>query len=284
MRCPRADPPTEAHRALRHRQRVTPRPDCGKPAAGLRAPADGRRRPPAVESERPAAEDGGSCMPRPSTMTGRRQMSRPLTAGARRRRHPQRRRHAAPAAAARRRRGRAARVLRAPLRPQPLPALPRHPAASARALVEAFLDPDWAERGALVGTLAGADGPERIVALASYARLRDPAAAEVAFAVADEQQGRGIGTRLLEQLASRARRGRASRASSPRCSPRTPAMLAVFARRRLRGRRAGSRAARSRCSFPIAVDRRPPHAGRRARPRRRRRVAAAVLRAAHASP
>ena len=50
-----------------------------------------------------------------------------------------------------------------------------------------------------MGTLEG-----RIVALASYVRLRDPATAEIAFAVADEEQGRGIGTRLLEQLAERA--------------------------------------------------------------------------------
>jgi len=70
-------------------------------------------------------------------------------------------------------------------------------------LVEPFLEPDWVERGSLVGTLAGGDGQE-IVALANYARLRDPAAAEVAFTVADDQQGRGIGTRMLEQLAERA--------------------------------------------------------------------------------
>jgi acetyl coenzyme A synthetase (ADP forming)-like protein len=70
-------------------------------------------------------------------------------------------------------------------------------------LVEPFLEPDWVERGSLVGTLAGGDG-QHIVALASYARLRDPVAAEVAFTVADDQQGRGIGTRMLEQLAERA--------------------------------------------------------------------------------
>jgi acetyl coenzyme A synthetase (ADP forming)-like protein len=70
-------------------------------------------------------------------------------------------------------------------------------------LVEPFLDSDWVERGSLVGTLATGD-QEHIVALASYARLRDPAVAEVAFAVADEHQRRGIGTRMLEQLAQRA--------------------------------------------------------------------------------
>jgi acetyl coenzyme A synthetase (ADP forming)-like protein len=71
-------------------------------------------------------------------------------------------------------------------------------------LVEPFLDPDWVDRGALIGTLADKAGTERVVALASYARLRDPAAAEVAFVVGDAHQGRGIGTRLLEQLAARA--------------------------------------------------------------------------------
>ena len=45
---------------------------------------------------------------------------------------------------------------------------------------------------------------EQVVALANYVRLRDPARAEVAFAVADALQGQGVGTRLLEQLAATA--------------------------------------------------------------------------------
>ena len=67
-------------------------------------------------------------------------------------------------------------------------------------LVEPVLDPDWVERGALIGAVSEAAG-ERIVALGSYVRLREPALAEVAFAVADELHGKGVGTRLLEQLA-----------------------------------------------------------------------------------
>lgn len=64
-------------------------------------------------------------------------------------------------------------------------------------LVEPFVEPDWGETGTLVGELDG-----RVVGLGTYVRLRDPTSAEVAFAVADEYQGRGIGTRLLEQLAA----------------------------------------------------------------------------------
>jgi acetate---CoA ligase (ADP-forming) len=74
------------------------------------------------------------------------------------------------------------------------------------ALAESLLEPDWAERGALAGWLG-----ERIVGLANYVRLRDPAVAEAAFVVADEEQGRGIGTRLLEQLAERAAENGVSR-------------------------------------------------------------------------
>ncbi len=70
-----------------------------------------------------------------------------------------------------------------------------------RGLVEPWIEPNWTDTGALIGAL-GEPSVERIVALASYARLREPATAEVAFAVADDLQGRGVGTRLLEQLAA----------------------------------------------------------------------------------
>ncbi len=70
-------------------------------------------------------------------------------------------------------------------------------------MVEQVLDPDWEERGALLGTFT-VEGEERIVALGNYIRLREPSVAEAAFAVADAYQNRGIGTRLVEQLAERA--------------------------------------------------------------------------------
>ena len=70
--------------------------------------------------------------------------------------------------------------------------------------LEPFVDPDWRDRGSLIGTVSSDGESERIVALANYVRLRDPSCAEVAFAVADELQGYGVGTRLLEQLAESA--------------------------------------------------------------------------------
>lgn len=94
-------------------------------------------------------------------------------------------------------------------------------------LVEPFLEPDWHQHGSLIGTFA-LDSGERVVSLASYVRLRDPTSAEVAFAVADDLQGRGVGTRLLEQLAERAA------AVGVECFvavvlPNNRAMLGVFA-------------------------------------------------------
>src|SRR3954469_9657038 len=68
-----------------------------------------------------------------------------------------------------------------------------------RETVDPFLDPDWVDRGALVGTLN-----DEVVALANYVRLRDPASAEVGLAGAARLQGQGVGPRLLEQLAAAA--------------------------------------------------------------------------------
>jgi acetyl coenzyme A synthetase (ADP forming)-like protein len=90
------------------------------------------------------------------------------------------------------------------------------------ALVEHFLDPDPDDRGALVGILA-----EKIVAVAEFARLRDPAVAEVAFTVADELQGRGAATRMLEQLAARAAEA-GIESFVAEVLPENAAMLSVF--------------------------------------------------------
>jgi acetyl coenzyme A synthetase (ADP forming)-like protein len=89
-------------------------------------------------------------------------------------------------------------------------------------LVQHFLEPDWQERGVLVGELSN-----RIVAVAEYMRLRDESVAEAAFAVADEHQGRGIGTRLLEQLALRAGEAGIERFVAE-VLPENRAMLGVF--------------------------------------------------------
>ena len=53
------------------------------------------------------------------------------------------------------------------------------------------------DRLALIGRHDG-----RVVAVAGYEGLREPGVAEVAFAVADDDQRRGIGMRMLEQLAA----------------------------------------------------------------------------------
>src|SRR4051812_20137489 len=55
---------------------------------------------------------------------------------------------------------------------------------------------DGDTRVALLGRLG-----DRVVAVAGFDRLNEPGVAEVAFAVADDMQGRGRATRMLEQLA-----------------------------------------------------------------------------------
>jgi acetyl coenzyme A synthetase (ADP forming)-like protein len=99
------------------------------------------------------------------------------------------------------------------------------PSVTAR-LVTPWLDPDGVERDALVGTLVDG-GAERVVALASWARLRDPRSAEAAFAVEDAMQGKGVGTRLLEQLADTAA-GTGVERFVAEVMPENRAMLSVF--------------------------------------------------------
>ena len=100
-----------------------------------------------------------------------------------------------------------------------------HPSVDAD-LVAADLEPDWVERGALIGAVATDDG-ECVVTLAGYVRLRDREVAEVSFAVADGYQGRGIGPRLLEQLAARAARQGITRFVAEVIADNRP-MLRVF--------------------------------------------------------
>ena len=114
------------------------------------------------------------------------------------------------------------------------------------------------------------------MALAEYVRLRDPSAAEVAFTVADELQGRGAATRLLEQLAPRAaaagidalrRHGHVGELADARRVPR----------RRVRGD-APPRRRRGRGALPDRVDRALRRERRGSRSHRGRRLAARVLR------
>jgi acetyl coenzyme A synthetase (ADP forming)-like protein len=67
--------------------------------------------------------------------------------------------------------------------------------------VDFFTQVDYADRMALIAVLDG-----RMIAVARYDREgHDETSAEVAFAVADEHQGRGIGTQLLQLLTNHAR-------------------------------------------------------------------------------
>jgi acetate---CoA ligase (ADP-forming) len=80
---------------------------------------------------------------------------------------------------------------------------------------------------------------DRVVAVAGYDRLNEPAAAEVAFAVAEDQQGRGLATRMLEQLAEIAAGRGITRFDAEVMSENRP-MLRVFANAGFGVKRAGA--------------------------------------------
>jgi len=66
--------------------------------------------------------------------------------------------------------------------------------------LERFTQVDYDDRMAMV-----AQSGDQLVAVGRYDRLDPPTVAEVAFTVQDDQQGRGLGTILLEHLAAAAR-------------------------------------------------------------------------------
>ena len=103
--------------------------------------------------------------------------------------------------------------------------------------------------------LAGRAGDERIVALASYARLRDPQPAEVAFAVADELPAAAASARACSSSSPRARRTLGIDALRRRGAGREPAMLARLRATPASRRRASSRAASVEVRLPDRADR-----------------------------
>lgn len=93
-----------------------------------------------------------------------------------------------------------------------------------------FTEPDFRTHVALVATLRE-NGGERIIGVGRYMVHPggDPRRAEVAFAVADEHQGRGIGTALLEHLVPIARQNGISEFEADVLGENNQ-MLEVFAR------------------------------------------------------
>jgi GNAT superfamily N-acetyltransferase len=90
-------------------------------------------------------------------------------------------------------------------------------------ILRRFSQVDFARNMVLVAELG-----ERLIALASWHRGALPDSAEVAFVVADEHQGRGLGTLLLERLAELARERGLTRFRADTLAGNR-AMLRVFA-------------------------------------------------------
>jgi RimJ/RimL family protein N-acetyltransferase len=92
--------------------------------------------------------------------------------------------------------------------------------------IDRFLHDDHVSRLALV---AEDEATGDLVAVARYDRTGDPAAAEVAFVVRDDHQGRGLGPQLLHHLAAAARPNGIERFEAAVLPDNQP-MLKVFAR------------------------------------------------------
>ncbi len=129
------------------------------------------------------------------------------------------------------------------------------PAPTARDL-ERLTDLDYAQRYALVAELG-----ERVVAAARYALVSN-GRAEVAFTVADDQQGRGIATVMLEHLAAYAQTHGIEQFVAVVLASNT-AMLDVFADAGFGVRRTSSHG-----EVDVVLDLRPSRASIRAREHR----------------
>ncbi|MFZ5653214.1 MAG: GNAT family N-acetyltransferase [Pseudomonadota bacterium] len=66
-------------------------------------------------------------------------------------------------------------------------------------MAERFLNLDYPDQMALIATIPDGDG-ERQIAVARWARPQGEAAADLGIAVADDWQGKGLGTALLQRL------------------------------------------------------------------------------------
>jgi RimJ/RimL family protein N-acetyltransferase len=89
-----------------------------------------------------------------------------------------------------------------------------------------YLNPDFADHGALVATVEQGDG-DAIVGGARYVVVQ-PGIAEIAFAVTDEFQGHGIGATLMRHLVLLAGRAGLKQLVAD-VLPENAAMLKVFA-------------------------------------------------------
>ena len=126
-------------------------------------------------------------------------------------------------------------------------------------LVAHFLDPDWGDRGVLVGTLVGADGNDRIVAIGEYDRLRDPPPRRRRSRLRTSSRVAGS-ARACSSGSQRLRAEQGIERFVAEVLPDNRAMLGVFAGRRSRG---DARAGRRRVRGPLP-DRRPPSSTARA--------------------
>jgi acetate---CoA ligase (ADP-forming) len=98
----------------------------------------------------------------------------------------------------------------------------------------AYAEANGVDRFALIGGQGA-----RILAAASYDLLREPGAAEIAFAVADDFRGRGTATRMFEQLAAIAAERGVTRFDAEVMATNRP-MLSVFERAGFAVRRQGA--------------------------------------------